>query len=352
MAQIWVGQLVFGGKCRAAELPLAAPNSQPSTPLEQAPGLQTSDRENVLFVTSRRPTGSTAPDNQFGPERGETSYGVAQLAVAVDPHHRLAVKAETRHVRELSRSELMELLRRSLPASGKVIVVVHGYNTTFNDAVVAAARLKRRIESNAPIVIFSWPSKGGLFGFARYIHDVDEIDFAMPFLKRTLLDILRLESVQLQLVVHSVGARAAVPALKRILHSEDRALLRSVKNIVLAAPDIEQDVVTRDLLPVLDFSKARTTLYVSNQDVAMWTSERLHGNPRAGSTSLNLYLRKQLETIDISFVDQTRFGHSGIFESARIANDLDYLLNHGVAGRRHGLVEQSSQSGQWWVMRP
>jgi len=64
----------------------------------------------------------------------------------------------------------------------------------------------------------------------------------------------------------------------------------------------------RDYLPMAESLELKTCLYVSDRDFAMWVSEFLNGHPRVGSSEKRIYIRPHITTIEVSFVDKTRWG--------------------------------------------
>ena len=47
-----------------------------------------------------------------------------------------------------------------------VLIYVHGFNQTFEVAALDAARLSDGIRFRGETMVFSWPSKAGLFDYA------------------------------------------------------------------------------------------------------------------------------------------------------------------------------------------
>jgi esterase/lipase superfamily enzyme len=310
-------------------------------------------RQDVRVFTNRQPTRSSDIHDQFGTERGPPTFGKAEIAATMSRVSGLPVASQLRQIHRLGQHEFFDL-SAAKAVSRKAMLFCHGYNCNFEDALQAGARLKSIVGSHSPMFVQSWPSLAGVAGLLGYIHDVAEIDFATPLLREALSALLRPSGAdRVQLIAHSLGARAMVAALKSLYDSEERQNLRKVSEVVFAAPDVDQDIMDRDFLPVADFARFNSVVYVSNRDLAMWLSETFNGQPRAGSTDKKIYLRKQITTIEVSLVDPSRWGHSAIFGSPRVASDIHYFLNQNVpTENRYGLRRKSVYEGDYWCMEP
>jgi esterase/lipase superfamily enzyme len=311
--------------------------------------------QNLRLFTNRKRTGYTSVVDQFGSDRSETpSYGKAKIVLTIPRGSSLPDRSELKEITPLDEQAFFDLSRQGVH-SRSAIVWVPGYNNDLEEVLNTGARLKSIIGTKARMLVLSWPSAAGFWGYLGYLRDIAEVDFAAPFLRQTLINLLRSADLdRVQIVVHSLGARAVVWALKAIYDSPaERPLLKRISEIAFAAPDVDQDVMDRDFLPVADYADFVTCLYVSNKDLAMKASEFLNGRPRAGSTNKRIYVRKQINTIEVNAVDSSRWGHSAFFESVRIANDLHYFLNqHLPAKDRYGLRLKTLFSGSYWCMQP
>lgn len=305
----------------------------------------------VRFVTTRNSTRAMSIPDQFGSERGGPHYGKVAVSLKVD-HSRMPVVADVRSIRHLHEREFFDLTKHAT-ADRKVALFVHGFNVSFADALVAAARLKNATGPQAPMYVHSWPSAAGLGGLFAYYRDIAEVDYATPILRHTITNLLFSPEVGgLHVFGHSLGARPIVSALKQIFDSSDRQLLLKLDQVVFAAPDVEQEIMDRDYLPVVEYAGANTLVYVSSRDFAMKVSEFFSGRARVGSTHKAVYVRNGVTTIDISEVDLSTWGHSP-FDSPRVAADLYYALNRRLTPKeRHGLRPNSTYFGTYWSLRP
>jgi esterase/lipase superfamily enzyme len=70
-----------------------------------------------------------------------------------------------------------------------------------------------------------------------------------------------------------------------------------IKEIVLAAPDIDGDVFKRDIAPALAEIGKPITLYASEDDRALIASREVHGAGRAGDAGRWLVIAPGIETL-------------------------------------------------------
>jgi esterase/lipase superfamily enzyme len=213
-----------------------------------------------------------------------------------------------------------------------------------------AAQLMADIGNKGIMIPFAWTSKNSFFGYPA---DRQEIEVSLPHIRAVLVSLLQSQDIKgVQIIAHSLGVWSVVKVLKSICdNSEYRPLLTRIKEVILSVPDVDQDMMDTDFMPVLHAAKLSTTMYVSDRDVAMSISEFVNGSPRVGSIRKNIYLRPGIVTIDVSAVDQSAWGHAALFETPQVATDLFYMLRQGIPVHlRHGLSRVRTASGVYWRM--
>ena len=103
--------------------------------------------------------------------------------------------------------------------------------------------------------------------------------------------------------------------------------MRGIKEIILAAPDINAQLFKDEIAPKIVNQGVLVTMYASSNDWALKASKIFHGYPRAGDAGPGLTLAKGVSTIDSSDVDTDMFGHSYYAESASIIADIFAIFN-------------------------
>jgi esterase/lipase superfamily enzyme len=148
-----------------------------------------------------------------------------------------------------------------------------------------------------------------------------------------------------------MGNRALTRAVASLL--TDKPIIRSrLKEVILAAPDIDAEVFKRDIIPALTKPDSPVTLYASSEDLALAASKKVHGYPRAGDSGQGLVVVPGIETIDATHVDTGLLGHSYFAEARSILSDMFYLIRYGQrADQRFGLRRVDAQAGHYWEFK-
>jgi len=218
-----------------------------------------------------------------------------------------------------------------------VVVVVHGYNTSWTWAAREAAQLAMDLaDQGTPItpLLYSWPS-GGL---TRYPADENVAMRSVPrfeeFLRATLD---RAGETPVHLVAHSMGARLTAVALDDLWGDRATAPLRGLDAIVLASADVDRLEFRERYLDALDAASTRATLYVTRNDRALSLSQRLHGGyPRLGQIGMDRP-SDLVEVVDTGPLDRGTTRHATFRESLDALRDLAGVLQGRPAPER-GLV--------------
>lgn len=321
----------------------------------------------TFFATDRNLTGSKTPAKTFGANRSVITYGVCNVSIPRDHRMgniespsilRLEVHEDpTKHVVLLSTvinskegffAEIANRIHKS--AESSAFLFVHGYNVSFEDAARRTAQMAYDLAFQGVPVFYSWPSKDAT---PSYTIDEQSIEWIQTNLRRFVEDFLRLSNAQhVYLIAHSMGSRALTRAVASML-SDQPALRSRLKEIILAAPDIDADVFKRDIAPVLVAASRPITLYASSEDLALVASKRVHGYPRAGDSGEGLLVVPGIETVDATGVDTSLLGHSYFAEARSVISDIFYLLKNGQrAERRFGLRPVDTQQGRYWKFQP
>jgi esterase/lipase superfamily enzyme len=251
-------------------------------------------------------------------------------------------------VAEKSASDFYNEVHAKVAASKgrSAFVFVHGYNVTFSDAARRTAQMSYDLKFDGAPVFFSWPSQGSLLG---YTVDEANIEYARSDLKTFIAEFARTSTADnIYLVAHSMGNRALTGAIADLFREAPDVKAR-IREIILAAPDIDADVFKRDIAPAISGQGQAVTLYASSNDWALRASKKFHGYARAGDTGQALTVVPGIATIDSSEVETDFLGHSYFAESTSIIADMFDILS-GVTNpedRRH-LVPVEAHVGRYW----
>jgi esterase/lipase superfamily enzyme len=226
----------------------------------------------------------------------------------------------------------------------EVFVYVHGFNTSFENALRRTAQIKYDLNFGGVAILYSWPSQGQL-SLSGYNMDARNADLSPPQFKAFLTEVAAVHGVKIiQVIAHSMGNRVVMRALAE--HADKDKL--HVRHIALMAPDIDA-ALFRQLAASMKGTADQITLYASSKDGALIASEQYAGYARAGQGGSKLIVMPGVESIDASFVDTSLLGlnHSYFADNGTILSDLYRLFRDDPAEKRFGLREQGSGAAKF-----
>ncbi len=269
----------------------------------------------VYFATNRRPDNPDAPTDftaKFCDDMTSFRVGGAVVAGAklyetdvakVAKKVKIEVSPENLEVDDARRAEvgsdkIFAGVRKEMLAGADALLMIHGYNYTFRDAMARAAQLKQWLEfeppngiRNRPLVMmaFSWPSLGE--GVTPKLYEMESerarasgVALGRAMLKAT--DFLRAIkrdarcTGSVHLLAHSMGnwaLRGAVQAMRTFVGNNIPPIFNEV---ILAAADEDDDTLAKShkIAPLLGGCR-RITVYHNVQDAALKASDGPLGNP-------------------------------------------------------------------------
>ena len=267
-----------------------APVSEPAGVMfsgERARGLRFADIEVSIPPDSARQVGEIQwPPNPPG-----------------DPAHDFVTTRARVATLDEARAEFDARLDRS--QSHQALVFVHGYNTRFEEAVYRFAQIAHDSRADVVPLLFTWPSRGKALA---YFYDRESANYsrdALEVVLQAMVDDKHVRSVSV--LAHSLGNFVAVEALRQMA-IRDHGLSPKIKDIMLAAPDIDVDVFRREIAEIeKDAKSPPITLFVSQDDKALGLSSLIAGDePRIGAVNpLEQPFRGILEQGGVHVVDLT-----------------------------------------------
>ena len=281
-------------------------------------------------------------------------FNVTIYEEAEDPNRHFTM----REIKSLSRDELLALVRERLATSARykdhAFVFVHGYNTTFDNAVYRTAQIAYDLKFDGAPFLYSWPS-GGAVG--SYTYDRESAGQAEPFLTEFLKMVAEQSGAKsISVIAHSMGNQLVL----RVLQDLQRATPPGVvlNQLVLAAPDVDRDAFENIAKTIKGIAKG-ITLYAAANDYALGVSRRFHGGvPRAGDVPLaGPLLVEGIDTIDVTSASTDSLGlnHSGYAENNALVNDIALLIQTGERPpeKRVPILERvSTDKGDYWRYPP
>jgi esterase/lipase superfamily enzyme len=248
----------------------------------------------------------------------------------------------------------------------EVYIFVHGYDNTFDDSVVTIAQMWHFLGRRGVPIAYSWPA-GGKGLLRGYEYDFQSSEFTVYHLKEMIRGIAKCDDVQkINIICHSRGTGVVVTALAD-LHLEISGSGRStrevlkLKTLVLAAPDIDFDVLIQQAVTVrLGQVPEHTAMYVCAKDEALGISGWLAGGMiRAGAMRSDMFTPEELEMlratktvqiIDCRISDPGPYGHSYFHANPAVSSDLILLMRYGASpDAEHGRPLGHDKSGFWYI---
>ncbi|MGU3574376.1 alpha/beta hydrolase [Brucellaceae bacterium C25G] len=225
-------------------------------------------------------------------------------------------------------------LNSHVPANGSVMIFVHGFNNTFEDSVYRFAQIVHDSKAKVAPIIFTWPSRASIFD---YNYDKDSTTYSRDALEEVIRTAAANPKVKdITIMAHSMGTWLTMESLRQMA-IRDGHVPSKVKDIILASPDLDVDVFSKQWMAMRK-NAPKTTIFVSRDDRALSISRRIAGNiDRLGqiNPAVEPY-RSALEASGITVIDLTalkvgdRLNHGKFAESPEVVQLIGQRL---VAGQ-------------------
>ncbi len=271
---------------------------------------------------------------------------------AEDPKKHFTVK----EIKAMSRDELLQLVRERLGGSRRfadqALVLVHGYNNGFDDALYRTAQIAYDLKFDGAPFLYSWPSGSGI---TSYPYDRESALQAEPYLAQFLQMVLNETGArQVNLIAHSMGNQPLLQVL-RYLKQTNPAISSRINQIILAAPDVDRNAFEFLADQIRGVGRG-ITMYVSANDVALGISKRFAGGiPRAGDVpdGLGPAVLAGIDTIDVTALstEYLALHHSTYAEKSALIEDIEKVILTGLRPpdkRLPSLERVKGDKGDYW----
>ncbi len=258
----------------------------------------------------------------------------------------------------LTEEQLLALVKQRLAKSAAfknhAFVFVHGFNTSFDNALYRTAQIAYDLKFDGAPFVYSWPSGGKV---ASYTYDRASAEAAEPHLAAFLdLVVKKSGAKSISLIAHSMGNEILLRVLERARPVAPPGVV--ISQVILAAPDVDRDKFANIAKQITNFAKG-VTLYAASNDRALGYSARFWGGvPRAGDVPASgPMIVKGVDTIDVTAVSTDALGlnHSGYAENPELLNDVKALIQNGVRPpdkRIKNLLTIDTAGGKFWRYPP
>ncbi|WP_334407194.1 alpha/beta hydrolase [Bradyrhizobium sp. AZCC 2289] len=255
----------------------------------------------LLVTTTRKRVNGGRAKPWFGPERA-SAMTVARAKLVPPDDGRLSLAsvglADWRldQVEPLS-GEVGDLLAQ---ASGgpDVLIYVHGFKQTFETAALDAAHLSDGIKFRGRTMLFSWPSKAGLFDYA---YDRDSAMWSRDDFERVLSSIVSTPgSGRVHIIAHSMGTMLALESLRQLYARYGDTIASRIGAVVFAAPDIDMDVFSSAIHRIGPLAGKITVIAATNDRALALSGQIAGGMTRVGAAEKAVIERLGVRVIDAS----------------------------------------------------
>ncbi len=230
---------------------------------------------------------------------------------------------------------------------GQSLVVIHGYNVPFDDAVKRAGQIALDLKFDGSVFLFSWPTKGG----TAYFGDRDLAQASGPALRDLLDGMIRSIAKRINVIAHSMGNVVLHTALEGL--SAERIASLNIGEVILAAPDLDAALL-ENMVDRLQHRGAKATVYAASNDMALVAAQLGKGRTPVGLISED-QPPKLFPGVDL--IDVTALGgwpsmnHSLYADQKEIIADIRRLILQGLRPadlRTKELKRIDTEAGSYW----
>jgi esterase/lipase superfamily enzyme len=285
----------------------------------------------LLVATTRKPVNGGRTKPWFGPERAtRMTVGRAKLVPPDESRFSLAAAGigdwRLDAVEPVS-GEVSDLLAQG--GGGDVLIYVHGFKQTFETAALDAAHLADGIKFRGQTMVFSWPSKAGLFDYA---YDRDSAMWSRDGFERVLQSVVTTPGVgRVHIVAHSMGTMLTLESLRQLYARNGDTVTDKIGAVVFASPDIDMDVFSSAVVRIGPLGRKITVVAATN-DRALALSGRLAG----GMTRVGAAEKAAIEQLGVRVIDASDSGwgiinHDLFLSNAEVRRVIRRSIDTGAA---------------------
>jgi esterase/lipase superfamily enzyme/tetratricopeptide (TPR) repeat protein len=280
-------------------------------------------------------------------------FDVTLYAESEDPKKHFTVK----EIKALTKEELLAQVKARLGASklfkDQAIVFVHGYNTSFDNALYRTAQIAYDIDFDGATFLYSWPSGGAV---ASYTYDRESAQASEPYLREFLEMVVKQTGAKsVSIIAHSMGNQPLMDVLRDMRNAAPEGV--AINQVFLAAPDVDADSFSNLAKTIQGLAK-NVTLYVASNDRALIVSRNFWGSYRAGDVPpAGPLILPGIDTIDVTAASTDTFAinHSGYASNNKLLEDIGELLKTGLRPPEMRTLKPgkiTTQGGDYWRYAP
>ncbi len=280
-------------------------------------------------------------------------FDVTLYAQTEDPKQHFTVKEIKALTKEELLAQVKERLKTSTLFKDQALVFVHGYNTSFDNALYRTAQIAYDLDFDGAPFLYSWPSGGAV---ASYTYDRESAQASEPYLKQFLEMVVKETGAkQVSIIAHSMGNQPVMDVLRDMRNAAPEGV--EISQVILAAPDVDADTFTNLASTIKGLAK-NVTLYVAANDRALIVSRNFWGSYRAGDVPpAGPLVLPGIDTVDVTAASTDVFAinHSGYASNSVLLTDIGELMRTGLRPPEMRILKPgkvTASSGDYWRYVP
>jgi esterase/lipase superfamily enzyme len=238
-------------------------------------------------------------------------------------HNDIALAGERDLDGDEFRAELASHISGRVGVNRDVLVFVHGFNTSFDDARLRATQIAADTHFGGVVVLFTWPSQSDLFS---YVSDKDSATASRDALQGLFHELGQTPGVgKVHILAHSMGGWLSMEALRASAISGDKDLSGHLGDVILASPDIDMTVFASQMARI---RPANVTVFATPNDKALSLSSFIASSrQRVGAIDASKPEdRAEIESLGAKVVDITRWSDADRFISHTVFADSGEVI--------------------------
>jgi esterase/lipase superfamily enzyme len=282
----------------------------------------------LLVATTRKPLNGARAKPWFGPERAaKMTVARARLTPPDDSRFSLAsIGLDDWRLDAIETApQIGDLF--GLPGSARdVLIYIHGFNQTFETAVLDGARLSDGIRFRGETMVFSWPSKAKLFDYG---YDRESAMWSRDALEQVFAGMMASPTTgRIHVVAHSIGTMLTMEALRQIYARQGAGAAERIASVVFASPDIDLDVFTSSVQRIGPLA-SKITVVTATNDRALAVSGWIAG----GVTRVGAAEKAELKRLGLHVIDASQEGWGIINHDLFLSNaQVRQVIRRAVDG--------------------
>jgi esterase/lipase superfamily enzyme len=271
----------------------------------------------LLVATTRKPANGARAKPWFGPERAQ-AMAVARARLVPPDDGRLSLASVGLGGWHINKIEVVPgdvgALLAQTDGGPDVLIYVHGFRQTFETSALDAARLSDGIKFHGRTMVFSWPSRDGLFDYA---YDRDSAMWSRDAFEGVLRSIVETPgSGRVHIIAHSMGTMLTLESLRQLYARYGDTVVNRIGAVVFAAPDIDMDVFSSSVKSIGPLAGKITVITATNDRALALSGELAGGMTRVGAAE-----KVAIQQLGVRVVDASDAGWGIINHDLFLTND-------------------------------